>query len=37
MTDETAQHARWKASSVDRRVAGESRIVHSHWSTVKDA
>jgi ketosteroid isomerase-like protein len=29
--------ARWKATSVYRRLAGEWRIVHAHWSTVKDA
>ena len=29
--------ARWKATSVYRHLAGEWRIVHAHWSTVKDA
>jgi ketosteroid isomerase-like protein len=27
--------AHWKASSVYRRVSGEWRIVHAHWSLVK--
>jgi len=35
-TDGTAL-TRWKASSAYRRVAGEWRIVHAHWSMVKEA
>jgi ketosteroid isomerase-like protein len=29
--------ARWKATSVNRHLAGGWRIAHAHWSTVKDA
>lgn len=28
---------RWKATSVYRRIAGEWRIVHAHWSIVKES
>ncbi len=28
---------RWKASSVYRRIAGEWRIVHAHWSVVEES
>jgi ketosteroid isomerase-like protein len=28
---------RWKASSAYRRIAGEWRIVHAHWSMVKES
>jgi ketosteroid isomerase-like protein len=28
---------RWQASSVYRRIAGEWRIVHAHWSIVEES
>jgi ketosteroid isomerase-like protein len=35
-TDGTAL-TRWKASSAYRRIAGEWRNVHAHWSMVKES
>jgi ketosteroid isomerase-like protein len=34
---DTTPLSRWSATSVYRRMDGEWRIVHAHWSRVKDA